>query len=461
MFCSGYSLGIDIGTSGVRAVIMDNKQCIIAQANQSLPPSQPFYSPAEANESNEKEQPKIIGYSQTPLDWWTTLESVLFHLSERLKEKNNLSFDIITHLAIDGTSGTVLLCDANGKPLTEALMYNDQRAVHEAVQIQRHAAENTAAIGATSGLAKVLWLYKHNNEMLPQVHYALNQSDWLSGMFMGQFGLSDHNNALKMGYDAQTHCWPEWLVSFLQKSKFPISLLPEVLVPGQVMAKVSVSIAQHFGFNQQLNICAGTTDSTAAVIAAGAEKAGDAITSLGSTLVMKVVTEEAIYDNKTGVYSQPFGDLWLVGGGSNSGGEIFKKYFSQQKLNQLTELLDNKVNNKTLTMLNLNYYPLSVPGERFPIQNPYLEPKMLPRPESDSDFFQALLEGMADIETMAYKKLVELGAPYPKLVKSIGGGAFNQSWSYIREQKLGIPVKKAELEQAACGTAKLAQSSWH
>ena len=111
-------------------------------------------------------------------------------------------------------------------------------------------------------------------------------------------------------------------------------------------------------------------------------------------------------------------------------------------------------------MLNLNYYPLSAPGERFPVQDPNYEARLLPRPEKDIDFFQALLEGMADIETIAYKKLVDLGAPYPKLVKSMGGGALNSSWCYIREQKLGVPVKSADLDQAAAGTALLAQATW-
>lgn len=111
-------------------------------------------------------------------------------------------------------------------------------------------------------------------------------------------------------------------------------------------------------------------------------------------------------------------------------------------------------------MLDLNYYPLSTSGERFPIQDPYLNPQLSPRPENNCDFFQALLEGMADIETLAYHKLVDLGAPYPKLVKSIGGGASNKAWRYIREQKLDTPVKISDQEQAAAGSALLAQTTW-
>ncbi len=444
-----FSLGIDIGTSGIRAVIMDKNHCIFAQAQNNLPPGQPFYS----------DNQQIIGYSQNPEDWWDTLEKVIFQLSDTLQKNHQLQLDCITHLAIDGTSGTVLLCDQSGKPVSDALMYNDQRAILQAQQIKLIAPENTAAIGTTSGLAKILWLFAQYDQQ-SSIHYALNQADWLSGKLMAKYGISDQNNALKMGYDASAQCWPDWLQQLLQQSNFPVSLLPVVMTPGQVIAQVSPGIAAQFGFSQALNICAGTTDSTAAIIASGASNIGDAITSLGSTLVMKIISDQAIFDQKSGVYSQPYGDLWLVGGSSNSGGEVLKQFFCYNELSELTEILRMKISQGTFSMLNLNYYPLSTPGERFPIQDPGLQAKLLPRPEKDADFFQALLEGMADIETLAYQKLLDLGAPYPKHVTSIGGGAANNGWRYIREQKLGVPVKMAVQQQAAAGSAILAQATW-
>ena len=439
-----YSLGIDIGTSGIRAIIMDAQHNIQAQAQHALPPGQPYYSGAR----------QIIGYAQNPRDWWQTFEAVIFQLSQTFQLK------LITHLAIDGTSGTVLLADQNGNPCSEALMYNDQRAFQQAELIKKQAPENTAAIGASSGLAKLLWLNDSYLKSSNSFYYALNQSDWINGKLLGKYGLSDHNNALKMGYDAQNQCWPDWLLALLEQQNFPVSSLPKVFFPGHIMGTVNTSSAQHFGFNPDLQICAGTTDSTAAIIASGAEEPGDAVTSLGSTLVMKVISQHPVFDQPSGVYSQPYGDLWLAGGSSNSGGEVLKHYFSPQKLSQYTAELNLKISQKRFKMLDLNFYPLSSPGERFPIQDPGFEPRLSPRPEHEIDFFQALLEGMADIETMAYQRLLELGAPYPKLVRSIGGGAINKAWRYIREQKLGRPVLLSDQEQAAAGSAILAQTMW-
>lgn len=444
-----YSLGVDIGTSGIRAVIMDARQRILAQAQKALSPAQSYYSV----------HLQISGYEQNPMHWWTVFEAVILQLKKELHSQSGLSLNAITSLAIDGTSGTVLLADKSGTPCSDALMYNDQRAVQEAKEITRYAPDNTAAIGATSGLAKIVWLYT-NSHCRNSVCYALNQSDWISGKLIGNYRLSDHNNALKMGYDAQQHGWPEWLIHFLERLKVPVSILPRVFLPGQPLGSITPELAQRFGFSPSLKICAGTTDSTAAIIASGAKEPGEAITSLGSTLVMKVISKQPVFAHQSGVYSQPYGDLWLVGGASNSGGEVLKQYFCPGEISELTQALNTRIADGNFAMLDLGYYPLSSAGERFPVQDPDFQPVLIPRPEQEIDFFQAILEGMADIETMAYKHLLELDAPYPKLVKSIGGGAFNKAWRFIREQKLGVPVILTEQQQAAAGSAILAQKFW-
>jgi sugar (pentulose or hexulose) kinase len=71
-------------------------------------------------------------------------------------------------------------------------------------------------------------------------------------------------------------------------------------------------------------------------------------------------------------------------------------------------------------------------------------------------FFQGLLEGMAEIEARGYRLLAELGAPYPVEVRTVGGGAQNEAWTRIRARRLGVPVVRAEHQEAAYGAALLA-----
>jgi sugar (pentulose or hexulose) kinase len=177
---------------------------------------------------------------------------------------------------------------------------------------------------------------------------------------------------------------------------------------------------------------------------------GEAVTSLGSTLVLKVLSEEPIFAPEYGVYSQPLGDYWLVGGGSNSGGAVLRHFFNDAQMAELSSQLqpDNPC--------GLDYYPLLLPGERFPFNDPTLAPRLSPRPSDDACFFQAMLEGIAAIEKAGYERLAKLGAPYPVSVRSIGGGARNAAWTAIRARTLGVTMRRADAEEACYGTAVLA-----
>lgn len=225
---------------------------------------------------------------------------------------------------------------------------------------------------------------------------------------------------------------------------------PFVFAPGTDLGQVTSSISSRVGLAPDCRLIAGTTDSTAAVIASDATRIGEAVTSLGSTLVTKVISAQPYFAPEYGVYSQPFGSHWLVGGGSNSGGAVLRAFFSDEQMAKLEERLIIEQNT------GLDYYPLLRPGERFPVNDPQLPPRLTPRPPDDAVFFQGLLEGLANIEHAAYRQLAALGAPYPDKVLSVGGGCRNQPWRRLREQRLGVPVFIAEHQDACYGAARLA-----
>jgi sugar (pentulose or hexulose) kinase len=175
------------------------------------------------------------------------------------------------------------------------------------------------------------------------------------------------------------------------------------------------------------------------------------VTSLGSTLVLKVISEQAVSAPEYGVYSHKFGNYWLVGGASNSGGAVLRQLFSNADLQRLSLQIDPQQDSP------LNYYPLPADGERFPENNPQKLPRMEPRPSDDVDFLHGVLQGIARIEKAGYDLLHELGAPYPNHIISAGGGANNPQWSQLRQRLLGVPVSKATQQEAAFGAARLAR----
>jgi sugar (pentulose or hexulose) kinase len=300
------------------------------------------------------------------------------------------------------------------------------------------------ARGAVSSLAKLLWL-RSRVAALPVI-YGLHQADWIVGRLTGRFGVSDWNNCLKLGYDPEREDWPDWIGKL---DLGPIRL-PRVEAPGTVVGALRPESAAITGLPESTLVVLGTTDSTAAVLATGVAEIGDAVTCLGSSLVLKILSNAAIAAPEYGVYSHRFGELWLVGGASNTGGAVLKQYFDDNQIAHLTRRL------RPDQPTGLDYYPLPAPGERFPINDPRMPPRLEPRPADDLRFFQGLLEGIAQIEAAGYRLLAKLGAPAPVRVVSTGGGAQNPGWTMIRGRRLGVPVTPAETQEAAYGSALLA-----
>ncbi len=414
-------LGIDFGTSGCRGCVIDAGQHVVAEARVPLP------SPQRSGDAVE----------QDPAVWWSALETLLAALGTRIPLAD------IGALCVDGTSSTLLLCDALGTPLAPALMYNDTRAREAARQVAAVAPHDCAAHGASASLAKLLWLLQLPNAR--NARHALHQADWVLGRLRGRFGSSDENNALKLGFDAGARRWPDWLAQL----PIPDELLPEVVPAGTDIGCIDPAMAAQFGLSPDTRLVSGTTDSTAGFIATGAVH-GEAVTTLGSTLVLKVRSDTPVFAPENGIYSHRLGDDWLVGGASNSGGAVLKQYFTDADIVRLTRELQPD------RLTGLDYYPLPARGERFPVNDPDLEPGLAPRPPEDVRFFQGILEGIARIEARGYRRLAELGAPWPTRVISTGGGAANSAWRTIRSQLLGIPVVAADHQEAAYGTALLA-----
>lgn len=323
-------------------------------------------------------------------------------------------------------------------------MYNDARASAEAARIERTAPAESGALGRSSALAKMLYL--RDSEQAASARYALHQADWIAARLSGRLGVSDHNNALKLGYDVIADRWPDWFAAL----DVPPELLPEVLAPGTPIGPIAGDVATAFGLPSQTLIVAGTTDGVAAFLATGASNLGDAVTSLGSTLVVKQLADRPLFDPTSGVYSHRLGEHWLPGGASNSGGAALAQFFEPDAIQQLLPAL------RPEQPTGLDYYPLPETGERFPISDSEKRSITSPRPLDDATFLQGLLEGIAAIEALAYQRLEALGAPMLRSVKTVGGGATNAAWTAIRRDRLGVEVIQAETTEAAFGAARLA-----
>lgn len=408
--------GIDFGTSGARITVINRQE-------------ENLFS-AKINYQNS--HPNI-------LEW----QEILWQLLEQIPLPLRLNLSAI---AIDATSSTVLLCNRLGEPLDEVIWYNDNRGKIIIDELQKFVPENHLTLSATSSLAKLFWWLKMRPEIFTKARYFLHQADWLSFLLHGKLGISEYHNALKLGYDLVNLHYPEWLTnqSFADK-------LPQILAPSTTIEVIKPEISQKLQINSQCQIKTGTTDSIAAFLASKVNKVGEAVTSLGSTLVLKLLSEKKVDDNRYGIYSHRLGDFWLTGGASNTGGQVLQHFFTEKELNSLSM----EINPQIPTLLN--YYPLLTTGDRFPLNDPYLKPQLEPRPENPVEFLHGLLDGIANIEARGYQLLAQLGATPLTKVYTAGGGANNETWRYLRELKLQVPVCKSSQTEASYGSALLAK----
>ncbi|KAF8118368.1 hypothetical protein N665_0005s0134 [Sinapis alba] len=412
-------LGMDFGTSGARFTLIDEQGVIRAEGKREYPPFM----------------------REESMDWVNSWKATLFSLLEDIPITLR---SLVSSISLDGTSATTLILNSeSGEVLCQPFLYN-QSCPDALPEVKSIAPANHTVCSGSSTLCKLVSWW---NLKLPNRESAvlLHQADWLLWLLHGRLGVSDYNNALKVGYDPESESYPSWLISQ------PYSqLLPVVQAPGTSIGNLKESIRRQFGFPDDCIVCTGTTDSIAAFLAARATEPGKAVTSLGSTLAIKLLSTKRVDDARYGVYSHRLDDKWLVGGASNTGGAILRQLFSDEQL----ETLSREINPTVASPLD--YYPLKSSGERFPIADPNLAPRLFPRPNSDVEYLHGILESIARIEGKGYKLLKEMGATEAEEVLTAGGGAKNDKWIKIRERVLGLPVSKAVHTEASYGASLLA-----
>ncbi len=399
-------LGIDLGTSGLRIAIINTEKKILYTS------SKPYSIGLEIWE-----------------DWINCLKRLIQEVPKELKEK-------LVSCSVAGTSGTLLACKNNGDPIGKALPYflSCSEYSHE---INKLFLKNCIASSISGSVGRALKLLaKYGNQIILR-----HQADWISGWLIDNWEYGEEGNNIRMGWDVSNNSWPE---SFQYINW--LKCLPKIISSGQTMGTICNKKSKELNLPKNLKVIAGTTDSNAGVLATFPNK-NDGVTILGSTIVIKKFVEKPLFGS--GISNHKLLDNWLCGGASNAGAAILLDFFDINYIQELSQQINP--NNST----GIDLLPLSNKGERFPVDNPNLQPKLEPRPVSDSLYLHALLEGLAKIEARGWQKIHELGADLPKQIITIGGGAKNITWKKIREKEIGIPIKICNRPPAA-GVASIA-----
>lgn len=432
-------LGIDLGTQGTRGIVCDERGKVFAQGTCNF---------GSLNTSCKEGQ-----YEQAPIMWWNAVKQVITECMDSLLQTGRKPSQIRA-ITIDGTSGTIVLLDKEKRPLRDALLYNDMRAAAQAEKIHRYAGELEKKMGylfnASFALPKVLWIKEEEPYVYEKARHMVHQSDYIVGMLTGEYGVTDYSNALKSGFDLKEEEWPKLLdVLGLDRTIFP-----SVIPPGQGIGTITKRAAVEFGLSTDTVVAAGATDGYVSAISTGAVRRGDWASVIGTTMVLKGVTEKLLCDAGGSSYSHklPSGD-WMFGGASNIGGRCLNDSFDKEQFEMWNRGVMDVIPTKVIS------YPLHGRGERFPFLDPEAKAFVLGDISDPQIHYAALMEGVAYAERFALEHMQHCGAAVGNEIYTTGGACSSSEWLQIRASVLDRVLKVPEHTGAAIGCAILAASA--
>ena len=427
----GVWVGLDVGTQSARALAVTASGEVVGAGTR----------PLVGRRSG-------TNHEQDPQDWW---QAVAAASSEAM---STVPAGTVRGVAVDATSGTIVLVDRDGSPLTPGLMYDDTRATDYVDRVNEAGARVWAELGygrmqPSWALPKILWLLDAHS-MLPRGARLAHQSDFVNRHLVGREVPTDLSNALKSGAHLIEERWPTEVMDALG---VPPDLLPDLVRSGTAIGAVCRAASLATGIPVGTPVIAGMTDGCAAQLGAGALRPGCWNSVLGTTLVIKGVTQELIHDPLGAVYSHraPNGG-WLPGGASSTGAGLIARDFGGRDLDELGRAAAAHEPAAALA------YPLASAGERFPFVAPGARGFEIGGDGSEGDRFAAVLQGVAYVERLCFDYLDLLGAPIGGDLVLTGGATRSEYWCQLRADILGRPVTIPENSESALGMAVLAAS---
>jgi xylulokinase len=383
-------------------------------------------------------------HEQDPGEWWQALCSVGQMIVKTVKSKSGEVE--LRGVTVTSTSGSLVVADAEGRPLRPAILYDDGRGVEIAEELKQQGEDASTRLGPSFSLVKAAWVKRQEPGVWEHTRYVLHPADWLTGKLSGEFGVSDFTNALKLGYDPENSSWTRTVGA----AGLSDERLPRVHRPGDPIGQVSGVAAAETGLPVRTPVLAGATDGMASVIASGAGRRGDANTTLGTTLVWKVL-HDGKPEARSGIYFHLHpGGLWVPGAASNTGLGSIKPSGSAASVEEMDRLAANYLPTSVLC------YMLSARGERFPFANPKAESFVEGNPRDGGEFYAAQLQSIGFVERWGYEILQSCAVNVGDRVFSTGAAARSPVLSQLRANVLGKTVMRPRYPTAAFGAAILA-----
>jgi xylulokinase len=433
-------LGIDLGTSSVKVVLIDEHQNLIAESSCNLSVS----------------NPRPLWSEQDPKAWWKACQVAI----SNLKNGHSKDFKSIKGIGLSGQMHGAVVLDEKDLPLRPAILWNDGRSEAECREIEKAAPSfesitgNQIMPGFTA--PKLLWIERHEPEIFKKIKKILLPKDYIRLMLTGDYATEMSDASGTMWLDVPKR---EWSPQMLDASHVSIKQMPKLYEGSDITGTVRPEIAISWGIPSDCVVVGGGGDNAASALGLNVVKKGDAFLSIGSSGVYFVVTDACRPAAKGGVHTMChcLPNLWhqmTVHLSASSALDWWKK---AAQVASVKDLLDECEKEKSITD-DLFFLPY-LSGERSPHNDPYAKGVFfgMTHKTMRANLTQAVLEGVAF--NFAEGQRAMLNAKSPILhVQAVGGGSKSPYWGKVLASSLGrnLIYRKNREVGAALGAAKLA-----
>lgn len=437
---SEYVLGIDLGTSAVKASAVDRQGKIAAQESFDYPLHQPQ-----------------TGYSeQNPNDWVMSTTVAIV----RLILNDHISAADIQGVSYSGQMHGLVLLDKDNQVLRPAILWNDTRTTKQCQEIEEKLGKRFVEITGNRPLEgftlpKLLWVKENEPAIWEKATTCLLPKDYLRYRMTGKLGIDYTDATGTTLLDINTNQWSKELC---EQFEIPEAMLPELIKSDEFVGNVTKEYAEFSGLTTATKVFGGAADNAAGALGAGITKPGQLLSSIGTSGVLLKYEEapKTKYAGQLQMEDHPDGKYYSMGVTLSAGYSLswFKKTFCQdQTFTEMTKAAEQS----SIGANGLIFTPYIV-GERTPYADANIRGSFIgvDAKQERGDFARAVMEGIvfsfADLLSIYRKNNAQI-----KEIVSIGGGAKSAFWLQMQADIFNLPVVKLQNEQGpGMGAAILA-----
>ena len=422
-------IGIDLGTSAVKLLLVDEKGTIHAEVSKEYPV---FY-------------PQSGWSEQKPEDWHTAVIDGVRELTDGVDKSQ------IAGVGCGGQMHGLVVLDENNNVIRPAILWNDGRTEKQVEYLNNVIGKdkltaftaNIAFAGFTA--PKILWVKENEPENFDKIARIMLPKDYINYILTGVHSCDYSDASGMLLLDVENKCWSEEMCEICSVKK---EQLPSLFESFEVIGTLKAEIAKELGLNENVKVVAGAGDNAAAAIGTGTVGNGKCNISLGTSGTVFISSENFGVDKFNALHSFAHADGRYHLMGCMLSAASCNKWFMEDILQDNNySAVQEKITDDKLGRNKVYFLPYLM-GERSPINDTNARATFtgMTMDTTKADMLQAVFEGVAFAIRDSFEVAKSLGIDTARS-NICGGGAKSALWKKIMANVLGIPLDLLKTEQ--------------